>query len=210
MAIATVAASPVRVKPSPKARIVEIRGTSYKAEPIASNCPDVIAAWRLLNLANGNVYDLAVSDQTGVSCDCPDAEFRHRDAGTLCKHARECIRAGLFDAADIALDGDGVVVGVRRSGGTHPVSTPARVPFTIISAERSMLADRPAPCCPAAEAEPCAACVPPPAAYLSVRDEYVRPTEAELLECLADRPDPVAVAWNDGWRAALLAHGILN
>lgn len=213
---------------------LEIRGQLYSATPIASNCPDIIAAWRVLNLRNGNVYDLAVSDQTGVSCDCPDAEFRHRDAGTLCKHARECIRAGLFDAAEIALDSAGVVVGVRRS--RSKVAAPARTPAKDAARDRAFGTRtapispgsqglKPAPCCAPAEPAPCAGCEPikPGSQVLKSDPEPMavdahgwpldceaEPTEAELLECLADRPDPVAEAWNDGYRAALLAYGLLN
>lgn len=214
MAIATVAAPPVRVKPSHEARIVEIRGTSYRAGPIASNCPDIIAAWRLLNLANGNAYDLAVSDQAGVSCDCPDFEFRHRDAGTLCKHARECIRAGLFDAADIALDGKGRVIGVRRRPAAVVQPT---APEAGISRPRDEF-DEPTPqpkcgvCRDRGVVRIAAEAGPNHAAYdlCPECEPAAEPSEAELLECLADRPDPIAEAWNDGWRAALLAHGILN
>lgn len=81
--------------PVVKTTTLEIKGASYSATPIDPGFAGV-AAVRMTKLASGATYDLALTLDGRVECNCPDYTVRHADRGTLCKHGRAALAAGLL------------------------------------------------------------------------------------------------------------------
>jgi hypothetical protein len=122
----------------------------YTVEPIRSEDPDVIRAWRLTKKSDGDLYDVAQTTH-GPTCDCGDFEFRHSgldDAG--CKHIAALRLTGLLDAP---------VPIASNAPDRCPLTPelPAIVPATPAPVE--VRASTPGPCCNPVEAAPCVACV---------------------------------------------------
>lgn len=71
----------------------------YTVEPIRSDDPDAVRAWRLTKKQDGDVYDVAQTTH-GPACDCGDFEFRHQGQNTLgCKHLQALRLMGMLDPA---------------------------------------------------------------------------------------------------------------
>ena len=188
---------------------------AYSVTPIKAEDPTVIRAWRLVKLSDRDaVYDVAETFH-GASCSCPDHAARREgldEAG--CKHYKALVMVGLLDAPNAAVEAairaKAAVVQAAPCAPPNPRDAwPARfsAPLDFDPAAWAELppvaGGAPATelCCPAAEPEPCAACVPPAAAdvapaaqaahdaeYLAVADVMVAPEPA--APALASPPEP--------------------
>jgi hypothetical protein len=124
---------------------LSINHTVYTVEPIRSEDPDIIRAWRLSKRgADGAVYDVALTVH-GYSCDCPDFIGRRDGIDPAgCKHCRALTTAGLLDApAAIA-----------------PPAVAEVDPFARVEAEDNLdpAAAFPPSCCSAGEPAACPPC----------------------------------------------------
>ena len=100
-AAATRTRKPAKPRPSDTCRLtVHIRGVAYSAFPIEAPAHGPGRRdWRLCNVANGKVYDVAETPH-GPTCDCGDFTFRREGIDPAgCKHVRALTAFGLIALA---------------------------------------------------------------------------------------------------------------
>jgi len=102
---------------------VEIKGAAYTATPIDPGFAGV-AAVRMTKLASGATYDLALTLDGRVECDCPSYEFTYRGTAGTCKHASACLAAGLLLAP---VCGGSPAVAVAPPAAVAPITRKDRV-----------------------------------------------------------------------------------
>lgn len=78
--------------------VIEIKNATYAVEAIDPGFAGVAAA-RVTKLVNGESYDVVLTHDYQVTCECPDWVCRHEGRGTHCKHGKAMVDGGFLVAS---------------------------------------------------------------------------------------------------------------